>query len=218
LKRPLAVLFDLDGTLVDSAPDLVDALNRVRVSLNRAPVPEAQVRPAVSKGGMAMLRAGIPEIPDAEHTLLERFLATYRENICVRSALFDGVAEVLAVLEAERIPWGIVTNKPEWLTTPLLAALALDTRIAALVCGDTLPVRKPDPAPVRHACEVIGVLPADTAMVGDDRRDIDSARGAGALAVIAAWGYIGADESPLEWAADRSATTPRDLLALFGLR
>lgn len=218
MKRPRAVLFDLDGTLADTAPDLVDALNRVRVTRGMAPVPEAQVRPAVSKGGAAMLRAGVPEVADADRTWLADFLDSYRAHIFVRSGLFDGMAHVLDVLDDQRVAWGIVTNKPAWLTDPFMAAIALDRRAGVVVSGDTLPVKKPDPAPVLHACAALGVPPADAVMIGDDRRDIDAARGAGAASVIAAWGYIGADERPGEWQADASAATPRDLLALFGLR
>ena len=210
-----AVLFDLDGTLVDTAPDLVDAVNRTRAALGLAPVPEAQVRPHVSRGGMAMLRAGIPEAGEPDQVLLKRFLHIYLEHIFVRSALFPGMDEVLDAIEARGMPWGIVTNKPGWLTTPLLEAMGLDKRTRCAISGDTLPVRKPDPDPVLLACSILGCSPASTLMVGDDLRDVQSANAAGAIAVIAEWGYLGVDEPHSTWGAPYSFASPEGLLALL---
>lgn len=210
-----AVLFDLDGTLVDTAPDFVDAINRLRAELGHAPVPAAQVQPFVSQGAAAMLRSGVPELDDAGNTGLARFLALYRERICVHSALYPGIAQVLAHIERSRIPWGIVTNKPGYLTAPLLAQMGLDGRSAVLVCGDTLPLRKPDPAPVLHACRALGVAPESVLLVGDDERDIQAARAAGAVSAIAEWGYIGAQATPASWGADHSLAQPVDLLQLL---
>lgn len=212
-----AVLFDLDGTLADSAPDLVAALNRLRAELSLAPAPDAQVRPFVSKGGMAMLRAGVPEVPDAERTLLERFLALYHDRICDGTVLFPGIDTVLERIERAGRPWGIVTNKPGWLTDPLLERMDLARRTACIVSGDTLAHKKPHPAPVLHACAAIGVEPARTVLVGDDRRDVESALAAGAVAVIADWGYFGADEQPETWGAQLRARGPLDLLRVLEL-
>ena len=210
-----AVLFDLDGTLVDTAPDLVDAVNRTRAALGLAPVPEAQVRPHVSRGGMAMLRAGIPEAGEPDQALLKRFLDLYLEHIYVRSQLFPGMAAVLDAIEARGVPWGIVTNKPGWLTTPLLAAMGLDRRTRCAISGDTLPTRKPAPEPVLEGCRLLGSTPATTLMVGDDLRDVQSAIAAGAIAVIAEWGYLGVDEPHSTWGAPHSLATPDGLLPLL---
>lgn len=210
-----AVLFDLDGTLVDTAPDLVDAVNRTRAVLGYAPVPEAQVRPHVSRGGMAMLRAGIPEAGEPDQALLKRFLDLYLEHIFVRTVMFPGMDEVLDAIEARGIPWGIVTNKPGWLTTPLLAAMGLDQRTRCTISGDTLPVRKPAPDPVLLACRQLGCSPASTLMVGDDLRDVQSAIAAGAIAVVAEWGYLGVDEPHSAWGAPFSIAAPGGLLPLL---
>lgn len=212
-----AVLFDLDGTLADTAPDLIDAVNRVRATLALAPVAPEQVRPSVSKGARAMLGAGIPEYPEAQIEQLERFLAFYGETLNARTQLFAGIAGVLDAIETSGKPWCVVTNKPGYLTLPLLTALALDRRAAYVVSGDTLPVKKPDPAPVRHACEVLGVAPARALMIGDDRRDIDAARAAGVPSVVAGWGYVTVGEDLASWGADAVVREPAELLALLGL-
>jgi phosphoglycolate phosphatase len=206
-----AVLFDLDGTLADTAPDLIGALDVLRHELGLAPAEPARVRTQVSKGGAGILRAGLPEIPDAAQVLLDRYLAIYRTRVCGASALFAGVAETLARLDALGVPWGIVTNKAGWLTQPLLVGLALDTRAGCVISGDTLPVRKPDPAPVRHACAALGVEPARAALVGDDRRDVEAARRAGAGAIVAGWGYLDPDDAPRGWDADLRIEQPLEL-------
>jgi N-acetyl-D-muramate 6-phosphate phosphatase len=213
--RATAVLFDLDGTLVDTAPDLVDAVNRTRAALGLPPVPEAQVRPHVSRGGMAMLRAGIPEAGEPDQRLLQRFLDLYLEHIFVRSTLFPGMPEVLEAIEARGLPWGIVTNKPGWLTTPLLAAMGLAERTRCAISGDTLPVRKPAPDPVLLACRQLGCDPAATLMVGDDLRDVQAGNAAGAISVVAEWGYLGVEEPHSTWGAPYSIATPGELLALL---
>lgn len=212
-----AVLFDLDGTLADTAPDLIAAANRLREELGLATVPEVAVRNAVSKGGTAILRVVFADAPERAATLLERYLALYRERICVRTRLFDGMEELLQRVEAGGRPWGIVTNKPGWLTTPLVAAMGLDRRAGAVVSGDTLAQRKPAPEPVLHACQALGVAPQRVLMVGDDRRDIEAAHAAGAASVLVDWGYYGADELPGEWGAQHRIARPRDLLPLLGL-
>jgi 2-phosphoglycolate phosphatase len=210
-----AVLFDLDGTLADTAPDLLRALNVIRIERGHAPITLEALRPWVSKGARAMLLNGFPENPDAADTLVPRFLEIYEADVSAHTRLFDGVYELLDALDERGLPWGIVTNKPGFLTTPVLEALRLDGRAQVVVSGDTLAVKKPDPAPVRHACEILDVRTDRVALVGDDRRDIDAALGADAIGIVADWGYIGADENPAEWGAQARIARPLDLLKLI---
>lgn len=212
-----AVLFDLDGTLVDSAPDLVVAMRRLRGELGESDIDLARVGAVVSKGGRAMLRQGFPDADEARiEALLPRFLTLYSEAIATHSRTFPGVDEVLSTLEVCGIRWGVVTNKPGWLASALLRALALDQRCAALVAGDTLPQRKPQPEPILHACALAGAEPAHSVYVGDDLRDMQAGRNAGTLAIAAGWGYLNG-EDPQAWGADAVATTPRDLLQILSL-
>jgi len=212
-----AVLFDLDGTLVDSAPDLISAVQALCNELG-APPPDAQaVRRVVSAGGRAMLRQGLPGADEVMiDQWLPRFLDIYSVNMAEHTRLYDGMDEVLGGFEARGIAWGIVTNKPGWLARPLLDLLALDTRCSALVTGDCLPVRKPDPAPVLYACELARVDAASTAFVGDDLRDVQAGRAAGTLTIAAAWGYLNGGD-PNAWGADRVVDLPIGLPSALGL-
>jgi len=200
--RPRLMLFDLDGTLVDSAPDLVRAVQQVRRALGFAPIDPARVRGSVSKGGRAILRAGLPELPAPEaESHLDDLLARYRAKICIDTRVFEGLEPILTRWHDEGGLSGIVTNKPAWLTLPLLAALGLDRCFAAVVCGDTLEQRKPHPQPVLHACALAGVDPSETLFLGDDRRDIDAGLAAGARTATAEWGYLDGEE-PANWGAN----------------
>jgi phosphoglycolate phosphatase len=212
-----AVFFDLDGTLVDSAPDLIVAMQRLRSERGEGPADIAAVGTAVSKGGRAMLRRGFPGADEALiEELLPRFLELYSEAIAAHSTTFPGVDAVLATLEARGVHWGIVTNKPGWLARALLAALKLDTRCVALVSGDCLPQKKPDPAPILRACTLANVEPARSVYVGDDLRDIEAGRNAGMRTIAAGWGYLdGAD--PHAWGADLVLATPDALLPALDL-
>lgn len=212
-----AVLFDLDGTLVDSAPDLVDAVRRLCVEIG-APPPDADgIRHVVSKGGRAMLRRGLPHLDDdARDALLQRFLDLYATNILVHSRPFAGVERLLDAIELRGGRWGIVTNKPGWLARPLVEQIGWGARCVALVSGDTLAVKKPDPAPVLHACAIAGLDPARCAYVGDDLRDIEAGRGAGMLTVAAAWGYLDG-EDPAAWAADLVVHSAAELTTALSL-
>lgn len=215
---PHAVLFDLDGTLVDSAPDLIGALQALCGELG-APAPDAAaVRTVVSAGGRAMLRRGLPGLEEAAiERHLPRFLALYADRIAQETQPYAGVVELLDRLEENRIAWGIVTNKPGWLARPLVEQLGWARRCAALVSGDCLPTKKPDPEPVLHACAQAGVEAARTWFVGDDLRDIQAGRAAGARTFAAAWGYLDGGD-PAAWQADIVVATPPDLTRLLGER
>lgn len=200
--RIRAVLFDLDGTLADTAPDLVAAVNRLRVEEGRTPLPDAALRPLVSKGGRALLARAFADLDaDAREPLLPRFLAAYAEALAVHTRPFAGIDALLAAIEARGWPWGIVTNKPEALARGVVGGLGWSMRSSVLVGGDTLPVRKPAPEPLWLAAERLGIAPAHCLYVGDDARDIDAAQAAGMPCVAALWGYREAHEDPRAWLA-----------------
>ena len=185
MARARAALFDLDGTLLDTARDMAAALNVLLAEEGRAALALDVLRPQVSNGAIALVRTGFPELEvgsAAFAQLRERFLARYRAALCVHTCLFPGFEEVLATLEARGLPWGIITNKAAWLTEPLLQILGLSERAACIVSGDTLPERKPHPRPLLHAANLIAVAPADCVYVGDALRDVQAAarRGHGA--------------------------------------
>jgi phosphoglycolate phosphatase len=190
--RPIrCVLFDLDGTLLDTAPDMGGALNRLRAEHGLEALPADRIRPQVSNGAAALVRLGFPGLDAANFEMLRlRFLSLYAERVCEGTRLFDGGGELLDMLEAAGLPWGVVTNKPGWLTDPLMARLRLDRRAATIVSGDTLPLRKPDPAPLRHAAAQVGVAEPDCVYLGDAERDMLAARAAGMRAVFARHGYF----------------------------
>jgi len=209
-----AVLLDLDGTLIDTAPDMGAALNNLLVEENYAPLPLESIRPWVSQGGLVLTRLGFADkVSEAEiEPLRQRFLQHYRAIVADDSRLFDGFEAVLAELESRRIAWGIVTNKPEWLTWPLLERLDLAQRAAVVIGGDTLAQRKPDPMPLRTAAERIGVNAADCVYLGDDERDVIAGNAAGMKTLIAAWGYLDPDSDIRDWGADDVIEQPGDLL------
>jgi len=209
---PRAALFDLDGTLLDSAPDMLATANRLRAARGVAPMALADLRPHVSKGARAMLAAAFPGIAqEAREAMAPEFLAVYREELGRHSVLFDGVDAMLAALEAAGSTWGIVTNKPEYLARDILPQLGWETRCAVLIGGDTLAEKKPHPLPLKVAAERIGIAVADCVYVGDDERDIVAARAAGMPSIAALWGYRQAHEQPADWGADTLCEWPRDL-------
>ncbi len=208
-----AVLFDLDGTLLDTAPDLIRAANRLRAVHGLSAVPAAQIRPFVSKGGRAMIKAAFPDWDDdRREPMLAPFLDLYREQIVVDTALFEGFEDTLQALAARGLALAIVTNKPAWLTEAVLAQTDLARRFSVVISGDTLPEKKPHPAPVLEACRRLGIAAAEAVMVGDDQRDIDSARAAGSRSIAVRFGYAGDDECPDRWQADAVIDTPGELL------
>lgn len=218
LLSPELVLFDLDGTFADTAPDLAHALNHTLAEQQRPALPFEQIRPVVSLGGTALIKLGFADVDESDprfERYRSRFLDIYLEDIAGHTCLFPGMAEVLVRLESQQRRWGIVTNKPAWLTAPLLQALDLARRACCVVSGDTLPRRKPHPAPLLHACTLAGIAPGDAVYVGDARRDVEAARAAGMPAVIARYGYIPADEDPADWGGDAAIDSPLDLLDLL---
>ena len=213
LRFPALVLFDLDGTLLDSAPDMAATVNRMRATRGRPPMPLEALRPHVSKGSRAMSAAAFPELGgEVPGEMIREFLDVYEQELGRHGAPFAGVAELLAAIEAAGSRWGIVTNKPEYLARQVLPKLGWDSRSAVLVGGDSLPERKPHPLPLLHAAQAVGVGITDCAYVGDDERDIVAARAAGIHSVVALWGYRLPGDDPLAWGADAQAATARDLL------
>lgn len=208
------VLFDLDGTLVDTAPDLGAALNRLLAECGRAAVPQSEIRPEASHGTTGLLRLGFGIGPDDPgfDALRERFLRLYQDNLCVHTRLFPGVDALLAGLARRGLRWGIVTNKPGFLTEPLVERLGLLDTAACVVSGDTTANRKPHPQPMLHACTLAGCTASQCLYVGDAARDIEAGRMAGMTTLAARFGYIRAHENPVEWHADGIIDAPLEVL------
>lgn len=209
-----AVLFDLDGTLADSAPDLALALDLLLAEHGRPAVPLAITRPHTSSGARGLIKAGFGI--DADHPdyapLKERFLDLYEKNLNVHTTLFDGVAPLLDELDKRQIPWGIVTNKAMRFTGAVLEGLGLTARSACIISGDTTAHAKPYPDPLLHAASSMRIAPAHCLYVGDDLRDIQAARAAGMRAIAAAYGYLGVNGNPHDWAADAVISQPGEVL------
>ena len=199
-----AVLFDLDGTLADTAPDMARTVNLLRMRRNLSPVPLERIRPHVSKGARGMICSAFEittEHPDFQG-LREEFLEAYEDNLCVDTRLFPGMEVLLDDLEQRRIAWGVVTNKFERFARPLLEGLGLGTRAGVIVGGDTCPRAKPYPDPLLFAARHLEVRPPDTLYVGDDERDVQAARAAGMPVLVAGYGYLGDGPAPDAWGAD----------------
>lgn len=211
-----AVLFDLDGTLVDTAPDMVAVLQAMQSSYGFEPVDYDIGRSQVSNGAIGLLGLGFPAIEvsfgdEMHHEYLER----YAEMICEDSRVFSGMDRLLDHLDDAGCPWGVVTNKPESLTNPLLEALGLASRSACIVSGDSLPVRKPDPAPLLLACDIAGIEAYRAIYVGDAARDIEAGLRAGMATIAAGYGYITEDDDPREWGADIIAVDTEELTQIL---
>jgi phosphoglycolate phosphatase len=210
-----AVLFDFDGTLADTAPDLGGALNRLRRQHALAPLPIEAVRPHASSGARGLLRIGFDLKPgDAAYEEMRlAFLAHYDAAICVETRLFPGIAEVLEELEARNIAWGIVTNKATHFTERLVELLGLAGRVGCVVCGDTTPHIKPHPAPLLAAAERLALEPRQCGYVGDDLRDVQAAQAAGMMSIAVEYGYTGTENGgPRSWNADAVIAQPGDLI------
>lgn len=212
--RAKCVLFDLDGTLVDTAPDLAHAANGVRAEAGLPPLPLADYRPVASAGARGLLKVALdftPEHPDYPRRR-DRFLEIYRANLSRESRLFPEMDRALQTIERQNIRWGVVTNKPQWLAQPLMQNLGLLPRMACLVGQRDGLAIKPAPDSLLLACAELKLKPAECVYVGDDRRDVLAARAAVMPVLAAAWGYIGADESIEDWRADAIVPTPAELL------
>jgi N-acetyl-D-muramate 6-phosphate phosphatase len=214
MSRQRLVLFDLDGTLIDSAPDLAGAANAMRIARGLPALPVADLRPMVGAGARGMVRLAFGVLPGEAgyEALRTEFLETYERASLVHTAVFEAMHPVLEVLDAQGRAWGIVTNKAERFTHPIVEGLGLHRRAAVLVCGDTTPHSKPHPAPLLEAARRAGADPAHCVYIGDDARDIQAGRAAGMATLAAAWGYLGQGEPIEAWGADAVLAEPAGLL------
>lgn len=208
------ILFDLDGTLLDTAPDLGDALNMQRGEHKLDPIPHERIRPVVSHGSPALLKLGFGIEPnDSRYASMRiRLLEIYQGLLNRRTSIFPGIEQALLGIEERGLPWGIVTNKPGALTEPLLQTFRLQQRAACVVSGDTTPRRKPHPDQLLHACTLLSCSPAEGVYIGDAQRDVQAAHAAGMRALVALYGYIDTDERPVEWQADGMVRHPQEIL------
>jgi len=217
LEKPNAILFDLDGTLLDTARDLGNALNQILSKLERPTVAYEVYRNIASDGAKGMLELGFGE--DLKNfdfaSLRQQFLDYYENNICVDTDYFVGVESLLLALNKNNIPWGIVTNKPEFLTLQLVTSFPLLQNCMVIISGDSLSERKPHPLPLLHAEEKLAITSPNTWYIGDAERDIQAANAANMVSVIAQYGYITDFQQTDEWNADLSIHEPSDLLAYF---
>lgn len=212
-----ALLLDLDGTLVDTAPDMVGALNRVLDKHGQAKVDYQQAHKLVSNGGRALIEFGFGSAIknyDAD-ALLQEFLDDYKTHVCEQSILFNGMSKVLEFCESNSLKWGVITNKPIDLAKGVLEGLGLLKRCAILLGGDSLPVKKPDPVPMLHACMVMHLAPSQCVYVGDHERDIQAGNAAGMDSAVALWGYIDDKQTPEQWQAKALVEAPQGLISLM---
>jgi phosphoglycolate phosphatase len=207
------VFFDLDGTLVDTAPDLAYALNQVLEEQGKHPLPYQTIRPVASHGSAGLLGLGFDHAPDSDafKALQQRFVEIYQDNLTRQSGLFDGMASIIDHLDEIGKKWGVITNKPAFLTEPLMQALSLSSRAACIVSGDTTANSKPHPEPMLHACKLTAAEPARCLYIGDAERDIEAGRNANMHTIVACYGYIGDDDEPENWQADAMIQHPEEL-------
>jgi len=212
-----ALLLDLDGTLVDTAPDMVGTLNRVLENHNNPPADIAVASKLVSNGAKALIEYGFGDSLKPQRTpkLVEEFLSDYQEHVCDDSYVYNGMNEVLIECEESDTLWGVITNKPLNLAKDLLDGLGLLERAAILLGGDSLPVKKPDPVPMLHACMVLNIAPSECLYVGDHERDIQAGKSAGMDTAAALWGYIAEHEDPNKWNANYLVQKPNGLMTLL---
>ncbi|MDH5540338.1 MAG: HAD-IA family hydrolase [Rhizobacter sp.] len=219
MRRPLALLFDLDGTLIDSAPDLAGAANDMRSARELPLLPLAHFRPMVGSGARGMLARALEVGPDDAGfiELRDEFLQRYESRMTRETHVFTNMLPVLQALAAQRLPWGIVTNKASRFSEPLVRSLAHLDDAVTLICGDTTPHAKPHPAPLLEAARRIGIEARHCWYIGDDHRDVQAGRAAGMTTVAAAWGYLGGGEPLSAWGADHVIESPAELLNLLAM-
>lgn len=211
------VFFDLDGTLADTAPDLVAAANQLLIARNLPPKPYEVLRPCASAGARGLIGGAFginPEHPDFV-PLRDEFFSNYEKALLVNSIIFEGVDHLLDQLDEAKLPWGIVTNKSERFTHPLTDLMGLRQRAVSTVCGDTTPHSKPHPEPILHAARIANIDPSKSVYVGDDIRDIIAGKAAGMMTIAAAYGYCGCEEPPEAWGADYLVRHPKELLQII---
>lgn len=211
------IFFDLDGTLADTAPDLVAATNQLLVARNQSPKPYEFLRPYASAGARGLLEGAFGIAPDHADfiALRDEFFSNYEKALLVDSKLFDGIGHLLDQMDDAKLPWGIITNKSERFTNPLTELMGLRQRAVSTVSGDTTPHSKPHPEPILHAARVANIDPTKSIYVGDDIRDVIAGKAAGMKTVAAAYGYCGCKEPPEAWGADYLVDNPRDLLKII---
>lgn len=216
---PGAVLFDLDGTVIDSAPDLAGAANAMRTARGMQPLPFERLRPKVGSGARGMVGEALGMQPHHEgfDALRVEFLDLYTTMLLRHTRVFDAMQGVLSAIEARGLPWGIVTNKHQRFTQPIVDGLGLTRRAAVIVCGDTTPHAKPHPAPLLEAARRLGVPALSCVYVGDDARDIEAARAAGMASAAASWGYMEHPDAAVQWGADIVLREPEELLKWAGI-
>lgn len=216
-RKITTVLFDLDGTLIDTAPDMAAALDVLCDEEQRSRLPFSEVRPVVSNGSVALVTLAFGDELDSAtlDRLKMRYLEIYQNDLAVHSQLFDEMDNLLRQLEQKSIKWGVVTNKPGWLTEPLMESLGLHQRAACIVSSDSTENRKPHPEPMHYACKLANSQPEECVYVGDARRDIEAGHNAGMRTIVAEYGYIGDWENTDDWQADHSIQNPSQLLALL---
>ncbi|MGN5595724.1 N-acetylmuramic acid 6-phosphate phosphatase MupP [Stutzerimonas nitrititolerans] len=215
--RLRAVLFDMDGTLLDTAPDFIAVAQAMRMARGLAPVADRQIRDVVSGGARAMVLAAFDVDPmsDEFETLRLEFLERYQEHCAIASHLYDGMEQLLADIEQANLLWGVVTNKPLRFAEPIMQQLNLASRSAVLICPDHVSKSKPDPEPMVLACSKLGLDPASVLFVGDDLRDIESGRAAGSKTAAVRYGYIHPEDNPDHWGADVVVDHPLELRAVL---
>ena len=213
-----AVIFDLDGTLVDTAPDLIACLNKALAANGFSAIGHAQVKPCISHGAMAMIALAAPDADAAAKSrLLDYMLDCYEQNIAEHSRFYAGIAETLSAIEEQGLKWGVVTNKRERFTHPLMAALKLTERAACIVSGDTTANPKPHPEPMWAACKQAQVNPVECVYIGDAQHDITAGKNAQMKTLAALYGYIKAEDSPEAWGADALIESPEQILTWIAL-